>query len=189
VAEAFLKRLTLKASGGVRRSARRGMEGASSNGAAMSFRVTGLSPEPFRHLFGLPDEALARHGARRTVADSKPGFPDRIEISDAEPGETLLLVNYVHQPADTPYRASHAVFVREREVAPTNVVDLLPKAMRARALSLRGFDAQDMMIEGDLVDGREAAAMIERFFANAEVAYIHAHYAKRGCYAGRIDRA
>ena len=25
----------------------------------------------------------------------------------------MLLLNYVHQPADTPYKASHAIFVRE----------------------------------------------------------------------------
>ena len=79
----------------------------------MSFRITGLSPRPFQHLFALSDEELARHSARRYVADAKPGFPDRIELRDAEPGETLILVNYVHQPADNPYRASHAIFVRE----------------------------------------------------------------------------
>lgn len=155
----------------------------------MSFRVTGLSPEPFRPLFGLSDEALARYGARRTLADAKPGFPDRIEISDAEPGETLLLVNFFHQPADSPYRASHAIFVREREVAPTDIVDAIPQAMRVRPLSLRGFDQAGMMVEGDLVGKEGAEALIERFFANPEVAYIHAHYARRGCYAGRIDRA
>jgi hypothetical protein len=155
----------------------------------MSFRVTGLSPEPFRALFGLSDEALARHGARRYQADAKPGFPDRIEISDAEPGEALLLVNYVHQPADSPYRASHAIFVRERDVAPTDLVDNIPPAMRTRPLSLRAFDETGMMVDGDLVDGREAETLIERFFADPSVAYIHAHYARRGCYAGRIDRA
>lgn len=155
----------------------------------MSFRVTGLSPEPFRQLFGLTDEALARHGVRRTVADSKPGFPDRIEISDAEPGETLLLVNYVHQPADTPYRASHAVFVRERDAVRTDVVGEIPPAMRARPLSLRAFDEAGMMVDGDLVDGAEAESLITRFFADPSVAYIHAHYARRGCYAGRVDRA
>ena len=155
----------------------------------MTFRVTGLSPEPFRHLFGLSDEALARHGVRRYVADAKPGFPDRIEISDAEPGETLLLVNYVHQPADTPYRASHAVFVRERDTAPTDLIGDIPAAMRARPLSLRAFDAAGMMVDGDLVDGSDAEGLIERFFADPSVAFIHAHYARRGCYAGRIERA
>ncbi|HEY0413853.1 MAG TPA: DUF1203 domain-containing protein [Allosphingosinicella sp.] len=154
----------------------------------MSYRITGLSPEPFRPLFGLPDEDLARRGARRYVADG-PGFPDRIEISDAAPGETLLLVNYVHQPADSPYRAGHAIFVREREVAPTDLTDDVPPAMRARTLSLRAFDADGMMVDGDLVEGANAEALIERLFATPEVTYIHAHYARRGCYAGRIDRA
>ncbi|MFL6857052.1 MAG: DUF1203 domain-containing protein [Allosphingosinicella sp.] len=153
----------------------------------MSFRITGLSPEPFRPLFGLADAALARRGARRYVADG-PGFPDRIEISDAAPGETLLLVNYLHQPADTPYRASHAIFVRERAVAPTDMVGEIPPAMRVRPLSLRAFDAEGLMVDGDLIDGAAAESLIARFFADSRVAYIHAHYAKRGCYAARIDR-
>jgi hypothetical protein len=154
----------------------------------MTFRITGLSPEPFRPLFGLSDEDLARRGARRYVADG-PGFPDRIEISDAAPGETLLLVNYVHQPAETPYRASHAIFVRERAVAPTDVVGEIPQAMRVRSLSLHAFDEDGLMVDGDLVDGASAETLIERLFADPSVAYIHAHYAKRGCYAGLIARA
>lgn len=155
----------------------------------MTFRVTGLSPEPFRPLFGLPDEALARRGVRRVVADAPFGFPDRIEISDAVPGESLLLLNYLHQPADTPYRSGHAIFVRERAVAPTDLVGDLPPAMRARPLSLRAFDAGDMMVDADLVDGAEAEALIGRLLADPKVAYLHAHYARRGCYAGRIERA
>jgi hypothetical protein len=155
----------------------------------MTFRVTGLSPEPFRPLFGLSGEELARRGVRRVVADSPFGFPDRIEISDATPGESLLLVNYLHQPADTPYRSSHAIFVRERAVAPTDLVGDIPPAMRARPLSLRAFDGNAMMVDADLVDGAAAEGLIERLLADPEVAYIHAHYARRGCYAGRIERA
>ena len=44
------------------------------------------------------------------------------------------------------------------------------------------------MVDADLVDGREMEGVIERFFADPHVAYIQAHYAKRGCYAARIDR-
>lgn len=155
----------------------------------MTFRVIGLSPEPFRPLFGLPDEELARHGACRIVADAPFGFPDRIEISDAAPGESLLLVNYLHQPAATPYRASHAIFVRERAVAPTDLAGEIPPAMRARPLSLRAFDGEGMMVDADLVEGREAEGLIGRLLADRRTAYIQAHYARRGCYAGRIERA
>ena len=45
-----------------------------------------------------------------------------------------------------------------------------------------------MMIEADLTEGAEAAASIELFFANPAVAYIHAHYARRGCFAALIER-
>ena len=70
-----------------------------------------------------------------------------------------------------------------------DLVDDIPSAMRVRPLSLRGFDQAGMMVEGDLVGAEGPEALIERFFANPDVAYIHAHYARRGCYAGRIDRA
>lgn len=155
----------------------------------MAFRITGLSPEPFRHLFGLPDDALAAHGAQRWIATEGSRLPDRVEVRDAVPGETLLLVNHAHQPADTPYRATHAIFVREGAETPCDVVDAVPEAMRTRILSLRAFDAAHLMADAELVEGRYVEAAIARLFAQPQVAYIQAHYATRGCYAARIDRA
>ena len=155
----------------------------------MTFRIAGLSPEPFRHLFGMSAEGLAGHGAKRYIADKKLGFPDRVELRFAEPGETLILLNYTHQPADNPYRASHAIFVREGAEVAYDRVGEVPEVMRMRPMSLRAFDAEDMMIAADVVDGRELESVIERFFADPRVAYIHAHFARRGCYAGRIERA
>ena len=155
----------------------------------MSFRITGLSADQFRPLFGLLDEELAARGARRVVADAKPGFPDRIALSDAEPGERLLLVNYTHQPADNPFRASHAIFVRENACQTYDRIDEVPEALRSRLISLRAFDASDMMVDADAVDGRELETAVARLFASPEVKYIQAHYAKRGCYAARVERA
>src|SRR5580704_16247392 len=71
----------------------------------MSFRISGLAAQPFAHLYGLDDEALARHNARRYVADTQPGFPCRVTLEDALPGERVLLVHHVHQPAATPFQA------------------------------------------------------------------------------------
>jgi hypothetical protein len=155
----------------------------------MSFRITGLDPEPFRHLFGLPEAALARHGARRHIADAPIGFPDRVEMRDAAPGESLLLLNYTHQPADTPYRASHAIFVREGASQRYDRVGEIPDVLRVRLISLRAFDAQDDMLDADVTDGTALPGLIERLFADPRAAYLHAHYAKRGCYACRIERA
>ena len=155
----------------------------------MSFRITGLDPAPFQHLYGLPDDELVRRGMRRYVVDAKPGFPDRVEVRDLEPGETALLLNYTHQPADTPYRASHAIFVREGAQRAADLVNEVPEPIRLRAISLRAFDRLGEMVDADLIDGRDIESSIERFLANPEVAYLHAHYAKRGCYAARIVRA
>jgi len=155
----------------------------------MTFRITGLSSDPFRNLYGLSDDELAARGVKRYVADEKPGFPDRVELRDAEVGETLLLLNYTHQPANTPYRASHAIYVREGAETAYDRIGEIPEALRGRTMSLRAFDAQDLMIDADVVEGREIEGAIERLLDDSRVAYIQAHYAKRGCYAARIERA
>jgi DNA-binding Lrp family transcriptional regulator len=155
----------------------------------MVFRIKGLSPEPFRHLYGLSDEELASDGVKRYVADTKPGFPDRVEMRDGEPGEIFLLINHVCQPANTPYRATHAIFVREGAEQTFDQIDEVPEVMRVRLMSLRAYDEEDMMVDADVVDGMELESVIERFFSNPQVAYIHAHNAKRGCFSGQIDRA
>jgi len=154
----------------------------------MAFRITGLSPEPFRHLFGLSEGALSEQGVKRYVADQKPGFPDRIEMRDAEPGETLLLLNHTCQPANTPYRATHAIFVREGATDTYDQVDRVPEVMRVRLLSLRAYSTEGMMLDADVVEGTQIETAIGRLFANSDVTYIHVHNAKQGCYSGRIDR-
>jgi len=154
----------------------------------MAYAVTSLPAAPFAPLFAMDDEALAAHGARRVVADAPLGFPCRVSLDDARPGETLILVNYEHQPALTPFRASHAIFVREG-VDAVATVDEMPPALRRRLLSVRAFDADGMMVAADITEGADAGVLIDRLFEDPGIAYLHAHYAKWGCYAARIDRA
>lgn len=154
----------------------------------MTFRITGLSPAPFQSLFGLSEAELAARGVKRYLVDEMPGFPDRIGMREAKRGETVLLLNHVCQPADTPYRASHAIFVREGATERYDAIGQIPEVMRSRLLSLRAYTDGGMMLDADVVEGAEMEPVIERLFANPEVKYIHAHNAKRGCYSGRIDR-
>jgi hypothetical protein len=46
-----------------------------------------------------------------------------------------------------------------------------------------------MILDADVVDGQAMVPVVQRFFENPQVDYIHVHNAKRGCYSGRIDRA
>ena len=155
----------------------------------MSYRVSGLSPDPFRHLFGLPDVELAAYRAQRLVAGPDSGMPDRVELRDAREGEAVILVNHEHHAVDTPFRATHAIFVLEHAQAAVVVVDEVPEVLRTRLLSIRAFSADGMMVDADIVDGTDAETLIGRLFEAPEVEYLHAHYARRGCYAALVERA
>jgi len=155
----------------------------------MSFRITGLPLTPFQHLFGQPDDSLAKHNAIRLMTDEASDFADRIELRKPDPGETVLLINYVHQPANSPYQASHAIHVSERATTPYHAIDEIPDVMRDTVLSLRGFDEAGMLIQRSLTEGGAVMIDINEMFRTEAVAYIHAHYAGAGCYAARLDRA
>jgi hypothetical protein len=154
----------------------------------MSFVVSGLPLEAFRPLFGLSDAALAAQGVIRRSVDAPRGFPCRITLEDAHPGETVLLLNYEHQPADTPYRARHAIYVSEAALETRRAVDEVPGALRSRTLSLRAFDEAGMMLDAEVAAGADLEPAIERLLALPGAAYLHAHNAGMGCYAARIDR-
>ncbi|MBV8977453.1 MAG: DUF1203 domain-containing protein [Alphaproteobacteria bacterium] len=155
----------------------------------MPFRAVGLPLAEFASLFALGDHALAAQGMRRMTADSKPGFPCRVTLEDAEPGESLILLTYRHQRADTPYRASGPIFVREKAQAPFDAVDTVPVVLRGRSLSLRAYDAAGFMRDADVVEGAAVEDAIARLFADAAISYLHIHNAKRGCFACRVERA
>ena len=155
----------------------------------MDFMIKGLPADEFAHLAGLPDARLRELGVQRMRVDHQPGFPDRVALRDARVGESVLLLNYEHQAQATPYRSRHAIFVIEGERETYDAVNAVPEVMRPRMLSLRAFDGAGMMVDADLVDGREVEGLIDRLLANPRAAYLHAHYAKRGCFAARIERA
>ena len=155
----------------------------------MSFRILGLPPEPFAKLFDLSDENLAAYGAVRQIADDRtPGYPCRISLTDAHPGDELLLVNYEHHPVASPYRMRFAIFVRRREEQ-FDAVDQVPEQLRIRQLAVRAFDANGMMLGHELVQGEHLEESIERLFGKVGVAYLHIHFASPGCYAARVEKA
>jgi len=155
----------------------------------MSFQISGLPVAPFAPLFGLSDSQLAAHTAVRRTADEFPGFPCRVSLRDAQPGDTLLLLNYEHLSVASPYRSRHAIFVREYAEEARVAVDEVPESLRTRLLSLRAFDSAGMLLDADVADGRQIEPLIGRMLDNREVEYLHVHNAKPGCFAARVDRA
>ena len=154
----------------------------------MSYIVKGLDPEPYRSLFGLPDEELARQGVVRMTVSAKPSFPCRVSLTDRDLGESMLLINHVSHDVANPYRASHAIFVTEGADKAAEYVDQVPPVFETRVLSLRGFDADGMMAEAILTQPGGADAGIRQLFANPDIETIHAHNATRGCFSAKIER-
>lgn len=155
----------------------------------MSFQVHALPYAPFARLFALSDAELAAMRARRVVVDRKPGFPCRVSLADAEPGETVLLLHYEHQPAESPYRASHAIFVREHAEQAFPAPGEIPAVLASRLISLRAFDEAHDMVQADVVDGADLGRAITEVLRDSAVAYLHLHNAKPGCYAALVTRA
>ena len=135
-------------------------------------QITG-TPAPLDLSGGLP-----------TVADAPHAYPCRRCLTDAQPGETVLLLSYDPWLVDSPYRPPGPVYVHEdcrRAVVPT-----LPEQQRRRLLSVRAFDADGMARDAFVVTGESLDLAV--VLADPEVSFVHLHNAGPGCFAARVDR-
>lgn len=156
----------------------------------MDFRIEGLRPDAFQPLFSLDDEALASRGARRQVADRKPGFPCRVSLEDAEPGEEVLLLSWEHHATSSPYRASGPIYVRKSATkAWAGAPGSVPPMLRSRLLSVRAYRSDGIMLNAEVCDGRNLELTVSKLFEDLSAAYLHIHNAKPGCFNCRVDRA
>lgn len=153
------------------------------------FQISALPSDNFRRLYGRSDDELDAAGIVVRVADAKPGYPCRVTLRDAEPGERVLLLNYEHQSAATPFQSRHAIFVIDGAEDVPVARGEVPEQLRSRLLSVRAFSEAGMIVDADVVEGGKAADAFVRLLANPEAAYLHVHFAKYGCYAARVDRA
>jgi hypothetical protein len=155
----------------------------------MPFQIRGLKADAFSHLFSLDERELAAIGAQRLHADEADAYPCRVSLTRVAVGQELLLLNHVHQStATSPYRASGPIFVSRAGAAGAYRNELAP-IMKDRLLSLRAYDADALIVDAEVGENRQVLDLIERFFSNPDVMHIDAHFARRGCFAARIERA
>lgn len=155
----------------------------------MAFRILGLSSARFAPLFGLEDQALAERNVQRVLVEAPRSAPCRITLEDALPGERVLLLSYEHMSASSPFRACGPIFVRETTADAYDHVGRIPDALARRTLSARGYDRKGMMIKGQLVEGTALEGLVEDWLGDVDVETVHLHYASRGCYAAKAERA
>lgn len=146
----------------------------------MAYKITGLSPDQLENVASAP-------GTVRVVASSKPGFPCRVTLEDAEPGE-LLLFNHVSHDVNSPYRSSYAIYARPGARTAAQYMDKVPPIFAGRALGMRAFGVDAMMKTARLAQPGDADREIWQLFELDEVAYIDVHNAAHGCFAARVER-
>ncbi|WKE65372.1 DUF1203 domain-containing protein [Gallaecimonas kandeliae] len=154
-----------------------------------SFILKGLAEAQFADLFSLDDRQLAARQIRRLVADSPSGYPCRISLEDAQPGDEVLLLPYRHQGADSPYRASGPIFVRRGARQAELKAGEVPPYIGKRLISVRGYDHGHHIIRAEVCPGAELAPLLEDFFSGPALAYVQLHNAKWGCYLCQAERA
>jgi len=123
-----------------------------------------------------------------TLAEEPRALPCRVCLEEASIGEEMFLFSYSPFERPVPYRNVGPIFVHANACKPYDRPAAVPDLMRRRLLALRGYSAHDRMIECDIVEGAVVESLIERFFGNPDVAYIHAHNARAGCFVCRIER-
>jgi hypothetical protein len=154
----------------------------------MNFILKALQYDEFAGLFELPDTALEKIGAKRMIVDEFPGFPCRVSLQDAEPGEEVILLPYQHHKTNSPYQASGPIFVRKGVTTANLQVNEKPKMFEHRLLSLRAYDKNGIMKNAAVVEGKHLRESVLQVFADGEINYIHIHNARPGCYNCTVER-
>jgi Protein of unknown function (DUF1203) len=70
----------------------------------------------------------------------------------------------------------------------TEILTGYPDDFRELPLLLRAYTSEDGQVDSKLIKDGDAEAIINRFFANPQVAYIHLRDGESGCYYARIER-
>lgn len=157
----------------------------------MHLSINGLSPEPFAPLFALDDEVLLARGIRRATAHDDPGigYPCRVSLDFATAGEELLLLNHRHlDKPDSPYRSEGPIYVR-RGVSAFRGSGEMPPIIMQRAMSIRAYDTEGMMIEAEVAEKDTLVTLVKAWLAMPGVAHVDVHSLRRGCFFCRINRA
>lgn len=149
----------------------------------MTYQITGISPETATSQRENMDSA-----AILVTATSKPGFPCRVSLEDADEGEELLLFHHVSHDVKSPYRSSYAIYARTSITEAAQYTDQIPPIFEGRSLGMRAFGSDAMLKRAELSMAGSADKTIRQLFELDEVAYIDVHNAAHGCFVARVER-
>lgn len=87
----------------------------------------------------------------------------------------------------SPYQGSGPIFIHVNQCDAYSDSEI-PTQQSRRLLSVRAYDKDHMMLDGDVLQGDGLAEKARQMLRDEKVDYLHVHNAKRGCFAVKIQR-
>ena len=81
------------------------------------------------------------------------------------------------------------IYIHETDCHPlAEVLSSYPQEFRELPLLLRAYTKDDEQVTSGLIKDVDAETLINKFFGNPEVAYLHLRDGESGCYYARIEK-
>jgi hypothetical protein len=152
------------------------------------FLIEAINNNETNHLFALSKSDRDKINAIQIKVDQYPGFPCRVSLEDAQIGESIIALPYIHHDVKSPYYSSGPIFVRKNIKTAQLKTNEVPNFLSHRFLSVRAYNNEAMMIDAATTQGTALKSLIQKFFANVSVSYLHIHNANPGCYMCQVRR-
>ena len=120
--------------------------------------------------------------------DEHPGYICRHCLEDPAIGESVYLLSYSPFEAAHPYRTLGPIFIHATTCRRYGRRDEIPRSLRHRLLSFRGYRSDGSLATAEVAAGVEAEAVLECFFGDSGVAFVDIHNARPGCFNCRVYR-
>ena len=106
------------------------------------------------------------------------------------PGERRLLFKYRPFQKEGVFAEAGPIYIHESDCRPeTEILASYPDEFRQLPLLLRAYTQGDGQVDSKLIKDGDAEAIIDTFFNDPQVAYLHLRDGESGCYYARIERA
>jgi Protein of unknown function (DUF1203) len=106
------------------------------------------------------------------------------------PGERRLLFKYRPFQKEGVFAEAGPIYIHETDCRPeAEILTGYPTEFRELPLLLRAYTRDDGQVDSKLIKDGDAETVIDTFFADREVAYLHLRDGESGCYYARIERA
>ncbi len=123
------------------------------------------------------------------IADAKPGYPCRLSLEDAEPGEALYLFSHTPFSCANAYRETGPVFIRKNAKPAKLPINELPDVAYARSIIFRAYDSEGTILSASPAEAGDLSGTLGRLLDDKHVDFVHLRAVVSGCFLCKARRA